>query len=149
MARSWSQTEGRAKGRLGEATRPRIGGGLSSGFRLLAEMNGGSISGPRAGREVKARRREVRLPGKEEDKKVLSSISTSFPRRWKSRPAQRITGVLSPPHRFANKEVILDLTIDHSFPTEPPLFAIRSTYLCLPFFITYQPFQSLRKNQDC
>lgn len=66
----------------------------------------------RAGREVKARRREVRLPGKEEDKKVLSSISTSFPRRWKSRPAQRITGVLSPPHRFANKEVILDLTID-------------------------------------
>jgi hypothetical protein len=38
----------------------------------------------RAGQEVKARRRrEVRLPGKEEDKKVLSSISTCFPRRWK------------------------------------------------------------------
>jgi hypothetical protein len=51
VAPSWSQTEGRAKGRLGEATRPRIGGGLSSGSRLLAEMNGsegglGSISGP-------------------------------------------------------------------------------------------------------
>jgi len=38
-----------------------------------------------------------------------------------------------PPHRFANKEVILDLTIDHSFPTEPPLFAIRSTYLTSAF----------------
>jgi len=93
---------------------------------------------------VKARRREVRLPGKEEDKKVLSSISTSFPRRWKERPAQRITGLLSLPHRVANKEVILDLTIDHSFPTEPPL---RTTYLSLPFFRTYQPFQSKSKNQ--
>ena len=38
--------------------------------------------------------------------------------------------MLSLPHRFANKEVILDLTIDHSIPTEPPL---RSIYLCLDF----------------
>jgi len=97
---------------------------------------------------VKARRRrEVRLPGKEEDKKVLSSISTCFPRRWKWRPAQRITGVLSLPHRFANKEVILDLTIDHSIPTEPPL---RSIYLCLSFFRTYPSNQKAKiKNLVC
>ncbi|KAK4420297.1 hypothetical protein Salat_2442800 [Sesamum alatum] len=30
-------------------------------------------------------------PSKEEGNKVLSSLSTSFPRPWKSRPAQRIT----------------------------------------------------------
>jgi predicted AlkP superfamily pyrophosphatase or phosphodiesterase len=34
-------------------------------------------------------------------------------------------------NRFANKEVILDLTIDHSILTEPPL---RSIYLYLYFF---------------
>ena len=42
---------------------------------LLAEMNGsegGSISG--AGQEVKARRREVRLPGKEEEIQVQTHI---------------------------------------------------------------------------
>jgi hypothetical protein len=134
---SWSQTEGRTKV---EATRPRRGG-LSSGSHLFAEMNGSEQKGfDFRIREVKASRRiEVRLPGKEEEKKVLSSISTSFPRPWKERPAQRITGVLSLPR----KEVILDLTIDHSFLTEPPL---RTNDLCLPFLRTYQPFQSKRPN---
>lgn len=115
MARSWRQTEGRAKGRLGACGARRgppasnsNGRGLSSGSSLLAEMNGRGFGSLyfRAGREVKAIREDC-LPGKEEGKKVLSSISTSFPRRWKSRPAQRITcafGAL----RFANNEVILD-----------------------------------------
>ncbi|RWR97959.1 hypothetical protein CKAN_02743500 [Cinnamomum micranthum f. kanehirae] len=83
----------------------------------------------RAGREVKARR-EDRPPGKEEGKKVLSSISTSFSRRWKSRPAQRITGVVSP-LRFANKEVILD---DFPFlPCRAASLRHSKYYLCLPF----------------
>jgi hypothetical protein len=48
------------------------------------DQKGGWVRFPGRAREVKARRRrEVRLPGKEEEKKVLSSISTSFPRRWK------------------------------------------------------------------
>jgi len=69
-----------------------IEGGLCSGSPLLAEMNGSEgcwvLFPGRAGGEGHKRR----LPsGKEERKKVLSSISTSFPRRWKSRPAQRIT----------------------------------------------------------
>lgn len=70
--------------------------GLRSGSSLLAEMNGsegGWILYFRAGREVKAIREDC-PPGKEEGKKALSSISTSFPRRWKSRPAQRITGAI-------------------------------------------------------
>ncbi|KAM1196598.1 hypothetical protein ACFX13_024431 [Malus domestica] len=55
------------------------------------------------GREVKAIREDcppgkvvylLTLKSKEESKRVLSSISTSFPRRWKSRPAQRITGAI-------------------------------------------------------
>ena len=150
MARSWSQTEGRAKKRRvgclwGEATRPRIGGGLSSGSPLLAEMNGsegGWILYFRAGREVKARR-EDRPPGKEEGKKVLSSISTSFSRRWKSRPAQRITGVVSP-LRFANKEVILD-----DFPFLPRLSSPFDAS-AFPFYNIpgRSPFQSLRKKKD-
>jgi len=60
----------------------------------------------RARQEVKTIREDCPT-GKEEGKKVLSSISTSFPRRWKSRPAQRITGAKGA-LRFANKEVILD-----------------------------------------
>ncbi|KAF4349929.1 hypothetical protein G4B88_002351 (mitochondrion) [Cannabis sativa] len=73
-----------------------IEGGLSSGSPLLAEMNGsegglGSIS----------------VPG------------GSFPRRWKSRPAQRITGANVSPTKKSS------LTISPSFPAEPPLFAIR------------------------
>nr|GEX07154.1 hypothetical protein CTI12_AA549300 [Tanacetum cinerariifolium] len=44
-------------------------------------------------REVKAIREDC-PPGKEEGKKALSSMSTSFPRCWKSRPAQRITGAI-------------------------------------------------------
>lgn len=97
----------------------------------------------RAGREVKVRR----PPGKEEGKKVLSSISTSFPRRWKSRPAQRITGDLRPP--FVSPTKKSSLTISHSFPAEPPLFAIRSTTSAFPFYNIPRrpPFQSLRKNQ--
>lgn len=70
--------------------------GLSSGSSLLAEKNGsegGWILYFRAGREVKAIREDC-PPGKEEGKKALSSISTSFPRCWKSRPAQRITGAI-------------------------------------------------------
>nr|GEX52264.1 DNA-dependent RNA polymerase, mitochondrial [Tanacetum cinerariifolium] len=66
--------------------------GLSSGSSLLAEKNGsegGWILYFRAGREVKAIREDCH-PGKEEEKKVLSSISTSFSRCWKSIPAQRI-----------------------------------------------------------
>lgn len=69
-----------------------IGVGLSSRFRLLAEMNGSEGFYFRGG-EVKARRIEDSLKGPEEDskvlssisedQKVLSSISTSFPRRWK------------------------------------------------------------------
>lgn len=65
--------------------------GQRSGSSLLAEMNGserGLVLYFRAG--VKAIREDCPT-GKEEGKKVLSSISTSFPRRWKSRPAQRIT----------------------------------------------------------
>ncbi|KAL4557233.1 hypothetical protein LXL04_035406 [Taraxacum kok-saghyz] len=50
----------------------------------------------RAEREVKAISEDC-PPGKEEGKKALSSISTSFPRRWKSRPAQRITGDFTRP----------------------------------------------------
>ncbi|GJR20903.1 hypothetical protein Tco_0574377 [Tanacetum coccineum] len=56
--------------------------GLSSGSSLLAEKNGsegGWILYFRAGREVKAIREDC-PPGKEEGKKALSSISTSFPR---------------------------------------------------------------------
>lgn len=101
MARSWRQTEGRAKqkegwvlvGRGHPASNRR---GLSSGSSLLAEMNGSEgdwVLYFRAGREVKAIRDSC-PPGKEEGKKVLSSISTSFPRRWKSRPAQRVTGAI-------------------------------------------------------
>ncbi|KAK1419456.1 hypothetical protein QVD17_28624 [Tagetes erecta] len=70
--------------------------GLSSGSSLLAEMNGsegGWILYFRAGREVKAIREDC-PPAKEEGKKALSSISTSFPRRCKSRPAQRITSAI-------------------------------------------------------
>jgi len=52
--------------------------------------------------------------------------------------------VLSLPHRFANKEVILDLTIDHSIPTEPPL---RSIYLCLSFLRTYPSNQKEKKKE--
>lgn len=60
----------------------------------------------------------------------------------------------SPPHRFANKEVILDLTIDHSFPTEPPLFAIRSTYLASAFHflentIPSAPSFPITKKKEC
>lgn len=61
---------------------------------------------------------------------MLSSISTSFPRRWKSRPAQRITG-LEP---FVSPTKKSSLTISHSFPAEPPLFAIRSTTSAFPFY---------------
>ena len=48
----------------GEAIRPRIGGGVSSGSRLLAEMNGsegglGSISGPGAGGEGQKKKRSA------------------------------------------------------------------------------------------
>lgn len=113
MARSWRQTEGRAKGRLGAcgARPPGLEWEGASLWILPTCRNEwirrgfGSLYF-RAGREVKAIREDC-PPGKEEGKKVLSSISTSFPRRWKSRPAQRITldfGAL----RFANKEVILD-----------------------------------------
>lgn len=62
----------------------------------------------RAGREVKAIIEDC-PPGKEEGKRVLSSISTSFPRRWKSSFFD-----FSENHwrylafRFADKEVILD-----------------------------------------
>ncbi|CAI9288000.1 unnamed protein product [Lactuca saligna] len=69
---------------------------LSSGSSLPAEMNGsegGWILYFRAGREVKAIREDC-PPGKEEGKKALPSISTSFPRRWKSILAQRITGAI-------------------------------------------------------
>ncbi|KAL4582537.1 hypothetical protein LXL04_007088 [Taraxacum kok-saghyz] len=69
--------------------------------------------------------REDCPPGKEEGKKALSSISTSFPRRWKSRPAQRITGAIYP---FVSTTKKSSLTISHSFPGEPPLFAIRCLY---------------------
>lgn len=87
--------------------------------------------------EVKAIREDC-PPGKvvycltcessEERKKVLSSISTSFPRRWKSRPAQRITGPLDPSFRQQRSH------LSHSFPAEPPLFAIRSTTSAFPFY---------------
>lgn len=73
-----------------------IDGRLSSGSPLLAEMNGSEGRAGfyfRARREVKAIREDC-PPGKEERKRVLSSISTSFPRRLKSRPAQRITGAI-------------------------------------------------------
>jgi len=60
-----------------------IDGRLSSGSPLLAEMNGSEGGAGfyfRAGREVKAIREDC-PPGKEERKRVLSSISTCFPRR--------------------------------------------------------------------
>ena len=100
-----------------------------------------------SGRGVKAIREDCPT-GKEEGKKVLSSISTSFPRRWKSRPAQRITGGYLA-LRFANKTKKSSLTISHSFPAEPPLFAIRSTTSAFPFYNIPRrpPFQSLRKNK--
>lgn len=96
----------------------------------------------RAGREVKALIEDC-PPGKEERKKVLSSISTSFPRRWKSRPAQRITGANVSPTKKSS------LTISPSFPAEPPLFAIRSTTSAFPFYNIPRrpPFQSLRKKE--
>ena len=135
--------------------------GQRSGSPLLAEMNGASVGSKagarvsacsflagfyfRAGREVKAIREDC-PPGKEERKKVLSSISTSFPKRWKSRPAQRITGANAP---FVSPTKKSSLTIAHSFPAEPPLFAIRSTTSAFPFYNIPRrpPFQSLRKNQ--
>lgn len=99
----------------------------------------------RAGREVKAIREDC-PPGKEESKKTLLSISTSFPRRWKSRPAQRITGANAP---FVSPTKKSSLTIYHSFPAEPPLFAIRSTPSAFPFYNIpgRPPFQSLRKKK--
>ena len=103
---------------------------------------GGLVLYFRAGREVKAIREDC-PPGKEEGKKVLSSISTSFPRRWKSRPAQRITGPIGA-LRFANKEVILD---DFPFPS---CRAASLGHSMLPPFYNIPrrpPFQSLRKNQ--
>lgn len=151
MARSWRQTEGRAKGRLGACgARPP---GLEWEGALLwilptcknewIRRGFGSLYF-RAGREVKAIREDC-PPGKEEGKKVLSSISTSFPRRWKSRPAQRITlafGAL----RFANKEVILD-----NFPFLPCRATSLRYSMPLPSLsITYPGAllsQSLRKNQ--
>ena len=54
-------------------------------------------------------------------KKVLSSRSTSFPRHWKSRPAQRMA-LFSPSFRQQRSQ-----NLSHSFFAEPPLFAIRST----------------------
>nr|GMD82668.1 hypothetical protein HannXRQ_Chr08g0236041 [Ipomoea batatas] len=98
--------------------------GLSSGSSLLAEMNGlegGLVLYFRAGQEVKAIREDC-PPSKEDGKKVLSSISTSFLRPWKSRPAQRITCTIWP---FVSPTKKSSLTISHSFPAEPPLFAIR------------------------
>lgn len=77
-------------------------------------------------RGVKAIREDC-PPGKEEGKKVLSSISTSFPRPWKSRPAQRMTLALG----ALPKDKKSSLTISHSLPAEPPLFPIRC--LRLPF----------------
>lgn len=99
----------------------------------------------RAGREVKAIREDC-PPGKEERKKVLSSISTSFPRRWKSRPAQRITGASA---TFVSPTKKSSLTISHSLPAEPPLFAIRSTTSAFPFYNIprRRPFLSVIKNQ--
>ncbi|KAJ4952085.1 hypothetical protein NE237_028917 [Protea cynaroides] len=96
-----------------------------------------------ARREVKVRR----PPGKEEGKRVLSSISTSFPRHWKSRPTQRIIGDRRPP--FVSPTKKSSLTISHSFPAKPPLFAIRNTTSAFPFYNIPRrpPFQSLRKNQ--
>jgi len=92
--------------------------------------------------EVKARRRrEVCLPGNEEDKKVLSSISTCFPRRWKWRPAQRITGVLSPPSfRQQRSHPWLDDWPFH------PYWAASSKYLPLPWFSI--PSNKKEKNKE-
>ncbi|GJX48681.1 hypothetical protein Tco_0273871 [Tanacetum coccineum] len=70
--------------------------GHSFGSSLLVEKNGseeGWIFYFWVGREVKAIREDC-PPSKEEGKKALSSISTSFPRCWKSRPAQRIIGAI-------------------------------------------------------
>lgn len=51
--------------------------------------------------------------------------------------------------RFANKTKKSSLTISHSFPAEPPLFAIRSTTSAFPFYNIPKrpPFQSLRKKK--
>lgn len=102
--------------------------GLRSGSSLLAEMNGSEVPSLyfRDVRGVKAIREDC-PPGKEEGKKVLSSISTSFPRPWKSRPAQRMTLALG----ALPKDKKSSLTISHSLPAEPPLFPIRC--LRLPF----------------
>lgn len=109
-------------------------------------IRGGAGCYFRARREVKAIREDC-PPGKEERKKVLSSISTSFPRRWKSRPAQRITGANA---TFVSPTKKSSLTISPSFPAEPPLFAIRSTTSAFPFYNIPRrpPFQSLRKKKD-
>ena len=123
-----------------------IDGRLSSGSPLPACRNEwirrglGSRFPVRAGGEAI---REDCPTGKEEGKKVLSSISTSFPRRWKSRPAQRITGANVSPTKKSS------LTISPSFPAEPPLFAIRSTTSAFPFYNIPRrpPFQSLRKKK--
>ena len=85
----------------------------------------------RAGREVKARRRrEVRLPGKEEEKKViyLDQFPEALERKTGSENHWR------PPHRFANKEVILDLTIDHSFPASLRHSPLPSFFYNIPTF---------------
>lgn len=131
MARSWRQTEGRAKGRLGACgARPSGLEWEGASLWILSTCRNewirrgfGSLYF-RAGREVKAIREDC-PPGKEKVKKVLSSISTSFPRRWKSRPAQRFMAPFVSPTKKSS------LTISHSFPAEPPLFAIRC--LRLPF----------------
>lgn len=99
----------------------------------------------RAGREGKAIREDC-PPGKEERKKVLSSISTSFPKRWKS------SSFCSENHwlrSFVSPTKKSSFKISHSFPAEPPLFAIRSTTSAFPFYNTPRrpPFQSLRKIQ--
>lgn len=48
--------------------------------------------------------------------------------------------------RFANKTKKSSLTISHSFPAEPPLFAIRSTTSAFPFYNIPRrpPFQEKR-----
>lgn len=99
----------------------------------------------RAGREVKAIREPYRQ-GREEKGAVIYldqfpealEIQTGSENHWRYLAL-----------RFANKTKKSSLTISHSFPAEPPLFAIRSTTSAFPFYNIPRrpPFQSLRKNQ--
>lgn len=108
------------------------------------DLKGGWVLFPgRAGGEGHKRRFPSRQGGEEKGAviyldKFFPEIQTGSENHWRYLAL-----------RFANKTKKSSLMISHSFPAEPPLFAIRSTTSAFPFYNIPKrpPFQSLRKNQ--